>query len=201
MAGCGSGILEKTQRDPAGGEVALDLEILLVGHRRLARDAVGGAGVAGFQELARDQPALHPPFVGIDKRFGVAGRREQELGGAGVIILAAKQPDARKDIARLIAQRRRHRIEQLASVGGVADYRGAGLAVGGKFGAAALGRAQAGLVLLLVEKAVGAGFVIGACKHAGEFLQRLRLDVLGKIVPLPGLPHQGVGATLVARAE
>ena len=77
-------------------------------------------------------------------------------------------------------------------------YRGPRLAVGGKLGAAALGRAQRRLGLVLIEKALGARLVVGARQRAGKFLERLLLDILGKIVHLPGFAHERMGAILVA---
>ncbi|MCZ7642003.1 MAG: hypothetical protein M5U33_03670 [Pseudorhodoplanes sp.] len=59
-------VFQEAQRDPAGGEMSLDLGVLLFRLDRLARDPVGGPGVADIEQLAREQAALGPPFVGID---------------------------------------------------------------------------------------------------------------------------------------
>src|SRR5882672_2995240 len=58
----GSGIVQKPQRDPAGGELMLDPIIVPGRDRRVARDLVGGFGIVVVEQLAGNQPALDPPL-------------------------------------------------------------------------------------------------------------------------------------------
>ena len=56
-------VVEEAQRDPARGELLLGAIVLLGGRHGFGRDAVGGRGIAGIEQPARDQAPLVPPFV------------------------------------------------------------------------------------------------------------------------------------------
>ena len=57
--------------------------VLLAGQRRVARDAIGGLGVAVIEQLAGDQPPLDPPLVAVDRLAVIVRHRQHQLGGFG----------------------------------------------------------------------------------------------------------------------
>src|SRR3954453_8786057 len=54
----GSGIVQKPQRDPAGGELVLDPVIVPDRDRSVTRDLVGALGIVVVEQFACNQPAL-----------------------------------------------------------------------------------------------------------------------------------------------
>jgi hypothetical protein len=69
----GGGIVEEAQRDPASGELMLGSVVVLFWNCRVPRNAIGGLVLADVEQLARHEPALDPPLVGIE-RLSVIGR-------------------------------------------------------------------------------------------------------------------------------
>src|SRR2546430_16980633 len=59
----GAGIIEESQRNPAGGELVVNSIALSARHGGGARDAVRGLGGAKGEERSRDKSPLDPPFV------------------------------------------------------------------------------------------------------------------------------------------
>ena len=121
------GIVECTQRDPSGGEMVIDAVGALGWRHGFARDPVSGARIAFVEKLARENPALGPPFVGVVDRGGVARRVAHPLHRLGDLVGAAQPLDAAEHIAGVAARLLRHRVEQLARVARFADHGGARL--------------------------------------------------------------------------
>ena len=89
----GRRIVEEAQRDPAGGEFLLGLVDVAGGQGGVAGDQIGVAGLAGVEQLARQQPALDPPFVEIVQPAGILRRGQHQLRGLGELVVAAQQLD------------------------------------------------------------------------------------------------------------
>ena len=79
MAERGCGVVEEAQRDPAGGELVLGAVVVLGRHGGVARDPIGGLELVEIKQLACDQPALDPPFVGVDGLAVIVRQGEDQL--------------------------------------------------------------------------------------------------------------------------
>src|SRR5262245_65996738 len=59
----GAGIIEESQRNPAGGEVVLTSIVLPARHGAGARGAMRGLGIGEVEQRSVDKPAIAPPWV------------------------------------------------------------------------------------------------------------------------------------------
>ena len=175
-----------------------DAVVVLAGHRRIARDPVGGLGVADVEKLARDEPPLDPPLVGVDGLAVVGGNRQHELRGFGYLVGAAQQLHAAEDVDRVATGIRRHRIEQRLGVGRLLDHRDARLGKRERVAADAVGSAQAAVGVLRVEPHVHAGLVVGVGEQVAEDVERLAFQVAREVVVAPSVAHQALRTGAVA---
>ena len=105
-------IVEEPQRDPARGELLFGLVDVARRQCRVAGHQIGGAVVAVVEQLAGEQPPLHPPFVDVDQPCRFARRLSHQLRGLRVLLFAPQLPDAAEQVARIVAQFVRYGIEQ-----------------------------------------------------------------------------------------
>src|SRR5436189_4895025 len=94
----GAGIIEESQRDPAGGELVLNSIVLPARHGGGARDAIRGLGVAEVEQRSGDKPPLDPPFVALNRLRGIVWYRQYHFGGFRRLLLVSQPLDAAKDI-------------------------------------------------------------------------------------------------------
>ena len=112
----GGRIIEKTQRDPARHEMALDARVFFGRLGPLRHHAIGRAGVAHVEQLARHDAPFDPPFLAIGDLLGVAGRGQQHLRRLGDLVFVAQNVRVREQIARILACFRRHGVKQLLGI-------------------------------------------------------------------------------------
>src|SRR5262249_3718270 len=70
-----TGIIEESQRDPAGGELVLNSIVLPARHGGRARDAIRGLGVAKVEQRSGNKSSLDPPLVAVDRLRWIVGER------------------------------------------------------------------------------------------------------------------------------
>ena len=87
----GRGIVEEAQRDPAGGELVLGAVVVLARDRGVARDPIGGLGVADVEQLAGNEPPLDPPLVGVDGLAGIAPVADSISWAASAVLSARRR--------------------------------------------------------------------------------------------------------------
>ena len=99
VAGGELAVAEEAQGDPAGMELGLHRR--LVGLRRIAGgDGIGGFGSPRVEELAGDEAALDPPFVGPDQARRVARRRARTAAASRNFSARRSAFDLREEIRR-----------------------------------------------------------------------------------------------------
>ena len=197
----GCGVVEKTQRDPAGGEFLLGLVDVAGRKRRVAGDQIGGAAFAEVEHLARHQAPFDPPFVQIIKARRVPWCAQHQLGGLGEFLLAAQQLDLAEDVAGVAAQFIRNRLEQGLGIAGFlvvgdACFRERDVAC-----AQSLRRAHRDLVLAAIEHEVHPRLLVARRQQRAEQVERGAFGVLGHRIVSPGLAHQAFGIGPVAARE
>ena len=119
MLGGDGGILEEAKRDPAGRELLLDPQILLVWRYGVSHDPIGLRGGIGIEQLAREELALDPPRVGVIDLGNLMRRGEHQLGGLGDLVGAPQQLNAAEQHASVMAGARRQGFDQALCVGGL----------------------------------------------------------------------------------
>src|SRR5262249_12032319 len=95
----GAGIIEESQRNPAGGELVLNSIVLPARHGGGARDAIRGLGVAEVEQRSRNKPPLDPPLVGVERLRRIVGDRQDQFGRFRRLPLATQPLGATEDIA------------------------------------------------------------------------------------------------------
>jgi hypothetical protein len=146
----GGRVVKEAQRDPAGREVAFRAIELLRRRRCVARDQVGRLRLADVEQLARQQPPLHPPLVEVIETRRVMRDGQHQLPGLGDLVVAPQPLQAGKEIARIVPRLHWHRLEQRL---GVARFLGDRDACFGdrEFGAPEpFGRAHGGIAVLRI---------------------------------------------------
>jgi hypothetical protein len=141
VLGGGGGILEEAKRDPAGRELVLDPEVLFDRRRGVPHDPIGLRCGVGIEQLAREQPALDPPLVGVMDLGNLMRRREHQLGGLGDLVGAPQQLNAAEQHAGVLMGARRQTLDQGLCVGSLFIDRGPCLDDGGLVAAKADRRA------------------------------------------------------------
>ena len=197
-----AGVVEETQRDPAGSEFLLGLVDVAGGQRGIARDQIGGAELVDVDHLARQQPPLDPPFVEIVQASRILRRAHHQLRGLGEFLVATQQLDFRKEIAGIGVQLARHRIDQLLEVAALAVGGNARLGQRDMSGAEALGGPHPGrLVLGAVEQGVHPRLVVARGQECAEHVQRIAFGVFRHRIVAPGLAHQPLGIAAVETGD
>ena len=193
--------MQEPERDPARREMVFGAVVVARGFGRIARHLVGGLRVADVEQLAGEQAALDPPFVGIVALIELLWQRAQQRHRLGDVIAAPEHLQAGELVADVVAGRRRHGFEQ-GLVAVLAKHRDAGLGDGRLVAAEAFGGAQPCLgVVLLVEAAIHARLVVVAGQKFAEAVLDLLFDVRRKAVGAPGLAHQRLGGLAIALGQ
>ena len=135
----GAGIIEESQRNPAGGELLLSSIVLPARHGGGARDAIRGLGVAEVEQRSGDKPPLDPPLVGVERLRRIVGDRQHQFGGFRRLLLATQPLGAAEDIADVAARFRRHPVQLRLRVGRFFDDRYSGLGNNRRVAAGAIG--------------------------------------------------------------
>src|SRR5262245_321499 len=89
----GVGLVQETQRNPAGEKLGFDIciardEAVLIGN------LIGNARLAGVERSAAVHATLDPPIVEVEKDVRLTRRIEQHLPSFFVAVLAAEVLDA-----------------------------------------------------------------------------------------------------------
>ena len=111
-----SRVVEKTQRNPARHEMALDARVLLgrLGSVRAPPDT--RSGHRRYPAACATVSALNPPFLRIIDLGERLRGGQHHLRGFGDLVLVAQNVHAREDIAGIVVRFRRHGFEQLAGL-------------------------------------------------------------------------------------
>lgn len=97
----GCGIIAEAQGDEAGMPFGVDARDRTLGTMS-GCDLVSLRGIAGVEQLARDQAALRPPFVAIAEQIGVARNLSQRLGGLDRLVRSSRLlrlQEGKRDVA------------------------------------------------------------------------------------------------------
>ena len=137
-------------------------------------------------------------MIGIDRRHGSRGSRQDHVGGLDVAVGAPQPLRQAEHVADVAARGRRHRVERRLGVAGLLDDGDARLGDRRRVAAGAVGIAQAALGVLGIEAHVHARLVVGRGDQAAEGLERLRFEVGAEGVVVPGVAHLRLRAGAVA---
>ena len=195
---CGGGIVQEAECDPARGEQMLDLRAFLFGHGGFARDPERRARLAGIEQLAREQPALFPPFVRIMHGAGRTGGRKHRLGGLVDLVGPPQVTRAREQISGVAPHVAGHRIQQPLRLGGFVVDRRIGLDDRDLRGAEPLRRAQRRVGVLGIEPSIHPRLVVAAGQQRAEAVEHLPLHVRAQRIGAPGVADQRLGLRAVA---
>src|SRR5213078_1169503 len=94
----GGRIIEKTQRDPARHEMALDPRVFLSRLARVRHYQIRGPDVADVEQIARQHPALNPPSLRIVDWGEVARGGQHHLRGFSDLAVMAQNLHVREEI-------------------------------------------------------------------------------------------------------
>ena len=193
-----AGIVEEAQRDPAGSELVLGAVVVPARDGGVARDTIGGLGLAEIEQLAGNEPPLDPPLVGVDRLSVVGWNGQDQLGGLFRLVGAAEQLDAAEDVTDVAMRVRRHRVKQGGRVGGLLDHRDARVGDHRGVAAGAIGRAQPALGILRIEAHIHARLVVGGGDQVGEDVEHAAFELAREVVVAPGFAHQALRGGAVA---
>ena len=166
-------IVQKLERDPARGELALDLVDFLGRRGGVTRNLIGGLCVADVEQFAREEPSLDPPFVGVVQVAHVTRHREHQAPGFGDLVLTAQQLQLREQVSDVVTRFMRHcfckrfRLARLVRDCN-AQPRDCEL-----YAAEALRRAQAGVGIIRIEPALHARLVVAGMQERSELFANL----------------------------
>ena len=195
-------LVQKAQRNPAGGELLFGAVIVVARRRRVVGDLIGHSGVAEIEQFSRDEAAFHPPPVDIDELRRIVRRRVQPLRRLDDLVVAPQPLNAAEHVAGIAARELRHRFEQRLGVGGLVDDGGARFGDGERRGVIEMTRrAQSGVVVVDIEPRRHARFVVGRRDEPGKNLARLRFEIFRKAVIAPTVAQNRRGAGDVAAGE
>ncbi len=153
---------------------------------------IGALVIAGIEQLARDQPALHPPLVGACEFRRIARRGEHELRRLVDMLRMALAVDPHVEQSGIVAQGRRGARGNLGparvmgQIGLRAVQRHAVLA-------RQRGRARGGRLLLAQHQPVGAIKVVGDGERAGKGFQQAFFQRGAEVVVAPEVAGDLVG--------
>ncbi len=201
VLGGAGGILEEAQRDPARRELVLDPVVFLGRRHGFPHHSIGRRGVADVEKLARDQPALDPPLVGVDDLGDVARRPEHVLGGLGDLVGAAQQLNVAEQEAGIPVGARRQILEQRLGIRSLRVERRAHLRNSRLDTAETIGGAQRSPGVVGVEAAFHAGLFIRPGDEVAEGAEDLLFGVARQRFGTPGIADQRLRAGTVALGE
>src|SRR5262245_54610877 len=107
----GGGIIQESQRNPAGRELLLSSIILSAWYRGGARDAIRRLGVAEVKQRSADKPPLDPPLIAVKRLRRIVGHRQHQFSGLRRLLLATQPLTAAEDVAEVAARFRRRPIQ------------------------------------------------------------------------------------------
>ena len=120
-------IAEKAQRDPARHEVEFGPIVDVRRQRAVTHHFIRRLGVALIEELAGEDPALAPPFVGVLEFHALARAGEHHPGRFGDTLVAQKPVNAAERVPEVAARLAVDGVEQLVGLAGFLGHGGAGL--------------------------------------------------------------------------
>ena len=182
-------VAEEAQRDPACME--LSFHGRRVGLRRVAGgEGIGGLGIATVEQLAGDEPALGPPFVGPDECRRVARRASKDRRGLGDLLRRRRCLTLAKRKAGSPALEAGMAARRAAGIAGLLLEGDAGLGDSDDVGAGSPRGAQAVVEVAVVDEAIGTELVIGARKKRAIGLDERRLESAGQGIVAVGVANE-----------